>query len=138
MFTRLSRLSVSLVLLLVLGSCGEGPVGPEGPAGPMGPGGERGAQGPPGLSGHQVLTQQFSLPNNSSFATYEVSCPEGKVPLGGGHSLSPMHIQVSNIKIGGTHPISRGWSLIVQHQPNFQGAVQFTLTVYAICATTGS
>lgn len=120
----------SLVALVALSlvAC-EGPTGSAGPTGPQGP------QGGPGISGRETVSAQFALPNNGQSATYDVNCSSGKVPLSGGYTLSPTHLQASNLRVLANAPTAQGWRITLFHQPDFTGAIAFTLTVHAVCAT---
>jgi len=60
-----------------------GAQGPQGPAGPQGNTGGVGPAGPAGVSGYQVVEQLINAPATSS-GMGSVSCPNGKVALGGG------------------------------------------------------
>jgi hypothetical protein len=63
-----------------------GPTGPAGPVGPAGPAGVLvGADGPAAISG-PVLRTSFSDVSARSSAEVSVSCPDGKVAVGGGGS----------------------------------------------------
>jgi hypothetical protein len=57
--------------------------GPAGPSGPPGPAGAVGPAGPPGVSGYEIVTTKV-LVRGGRAASGLVSCPPGKVSLGGG------------------------------------------------------
>jgi Collagen triple helix repeat (20 copies) len=107
-----------------------GPAGRNGDAGPAGPQGPAGPRGPSGISGWEYATARFDIPPNSA-RRGRVSCPHGKVALGGG---------VSNVTYGpsthiwdsapdGSSPT--GWEAGV-----FNEADDVTITdyVWVICA----
>lgn len=58
----------------------QGPAGPAGPAGPTGP---AGPAGPSGVSGYVTVHRTFTVEPNSS-RMFEVLCPDGTKPIGGG------------------------------------------------------
>jgi hypothetical protein len=63
-----------------------GPQGKTGATGPPGNDGGAGPRGPAGVSGYEVVRKSASEPGRVDFSTLrvEVSCPAGKVPVGGG------------------------------------------------------
>ena len=61
----------------------DGPPGPPGPQGVPGPPGPGGVPGPAGVSGYEIVTSKV-LVRGGRTASGLVSCPAGKVPLGGG------------------------------------------------------
>ena len=65
-----------------------GPPGPTGPSGPPGLAGPPGAKGTDGISGYQIVTTGFVVQAGKT-ATGSVSCPAGKVALGGGVMPDP-------------------------------------------------
>jgi collagen triple helix repeat protein len=65
----------------------EGPAGPQGTQGPQGPQGPQGTQGPAGPSGvlgYEIVVGTPVAIASGAFATATVTCPAGKVALGGG------------------------------------------------------
>lgn len=102
-----------------------GPQGAPGPAGPVGPAGPQGPQGVPGVSGYQVVS--IINDNQSNFEPLSVSCPAGKVVLGGGAEA----LGVNSI-LNRTSPLpgNTGW-IAVGHQPGFSTV---GMSVWAICA----
>ena len=72
----------------------QGPAGASGPAGPAGP---AGTQGPSGVSGWEFRTAGVDINPRAaaSHTQWQVNCPAGKRPLGGGVSVSaPYYSQV--------------------------------------------
>jgi len=67
-----------------------GPPGPTGPSGPSGPTGPSGPVGPAGVSGYERQSTSSDCPGglNPAVCSADVSCPAGKVVLGGGFSVS--------------------------------------------------
>jgi hypothetical protein len=129
-----------------------GPIGPTGPQGPIGPTGAAGATGPAGatgatgaigptgptgaagISGYEVVTASSGL--DSSNKAIEVSCPAGKIAVGGefytevSGGESPIAVQASH-GIGGIPPT--GWrTTAVEATPT---DLNWFLQVSAICAT---
>jgi hypothetical protein len=60
----------------------QGEPGPEGPTGPKGDPGADGQDGADGVSGYEVIGQTVVWP--TGFNTEAMTCPEGKVAIGGG------------------------------------------------------
>jgi hypothetical protein len=101
-----------------------GAAGPAGPAGPGGPSGEPGAkgdqgeQGPAGksgVSGYQVVRDDVSLdnpncnPGTSCYFEFSLTCPAGKVALGGGFDddFAPgttLPSATAGVVLGSSHP----------------------------------
>lgn len=88
----------------------EGPQGEPGPAGPTGPMGPQGPQGEPGPAGGAALDLErivrdsgpFTL-NAGDWGSIDAWCPDGKVPIGGGHELT-----------------ADGWKLAIQRSAPFE------------------
>lgn len=110
-----------------------GAQGPAGPAGPQGAQGDPGPQGPAGgsgNSGYQVVETSLAVANGSD-ALATVSCPTGKVPVGGGvrHTGAQggaITVKQSDITADGT-----GW----QAEASNGSGVTLTFTFSAICIT---
>jgi hypothetical protein len=81
-----------------MGAKGErGPVGPAGPKGETGPAGQQGDQGPQGSPGITGWEQHVSTPYGAApgqVGTVALSCPSGKVALGGGASTNNVETYV--------------------------------------------
>jgi hypothetical protein len=106
-----------------------GPQGVPGPAGPAGPTGPAGADG--GLAAYELVTGTPVAVAEADFVvSASVSCPAGKVVLGGGSEPAildgDMFVVRSRPTLAGA---TYGWSVTVL---NYGGAN--TLTPYAICA----
>jgi len=105
----------------------KGDAGAQGPQGPAGPQGEPGPAGPGGVSGRQVALDGktvWPLSTETAVAT----CPEGKVPMGGG--VSTQGLVTGDGIITDSYPTSDGWYARV----NNPGADLFVqMYVYAIC-----
>jgi hypothetical protein len=115
----------------------------DGPRGEQGPPGERGLQGEPGpagapgspggVSGHEILVAQFTIPPGGQLLNEHLSCPAGKVILGGGiRNLG------TGVVIDASYP---GWpSPPFSNAYAWWGHVRNTSTVtasvwyYAVCA----
>jgi hypothetical protein len=94
-----------------------GPTGPAGPAGPAGPTGATGPQGPqgiPGVSGYFVavtLTAATTV-NAGVTGTFSVTCPGGRMPLGGSHELVGGATQLVFVK---SLPFSNTWQVVLRN-----------------------
>ena len=111
----------------------EGPAGPQGSAGPTGPQGPEGPQGPAGgLSGYEVVrvVRSVNAEPNSSSTGATATCPEGKVPLGGGASrikgfpLLQLYDSFPNLE--------NGWTVVYYNTSD--EAESETLFVHVTCA----
>jgi hypothetical protein len=106
-----------------------GAAGQTGPAGPQGPQGATGPQGPAGssgVSGYEVRTLDFDVPN-LAWERGIVHCSAGKRPLGGGVFVPLAHIMDSYPSGDGT-----GWVVDVQSESLFDHT---TARAYVTCAT---
>lgn len=114
-----------------------GPAGPRGETGPVGltgPQGPPGPMGPSGVSGWSYFTEGHTI-GPEDYETWDVSCPGGKVALGGGVAASGPY--VGNYRHGavvqsapaGSSP--NGW--VVTYSNGFD---EGNMTAYAwvICA----
>ena len=102
----------------------QGPAGPMGAAGAVGATGATGAAGTNGVSGYQVVTEQF--PAGTQAGSVAVSCPAGKVALGGGGDMQVALQRSAPIMMGN---LATGW------QVSSGGADAGT--VWVICANVG-
>jgi len=106
-----------------------GPQGAQGAAGPAGPTGPAGADG--GLVGYEIVTGAPLAVLGSDFVvTVAVTCPAGKVVLGGGANVAD---PLEEVSVASSRPTVSGsiygWSVTVV---NYGG--DNTLTPYAVCA----
>jgi Collagen triple helix repeat (20 copies) len=105
----------------------QGPAGPTGPQGPKGDAGAQGPQGPGGVSGREVVGNGKTVWPLST-ETVVATCPDGKVPTGGG--VSTQGVFTGDGIITDSYPTSDGWYARV----NNPGADLFVqMNVYAIC-----
>jgi hypothetical protein len=109
-----------------------------------GPAGQQGSQGPAGVSGYITATTTVNFsPQSGNLATNAASCPEGRVPIGGGFNVSGVQIPrdwgvVEDRPIftrdANGNVIGGGWqaslSSVATPSPG-----SGTLSVYAVCAT---
>lgn len=108
--------------------------GTDGEDGINGTDGTDGAQGPAGVSGHVIVSQNFS----DVYAGGQVLCPAGKRVIGGGAELfGGSETSDHRWAIHSSHPVSVvGWFADATHAHRV--ADEFItspgLTVYAICA----
>jgi hypothetical protein len=102
-----------------------GDPGLKGPKGDKGDQGELGAPGPGGAGGYQVVVGAiFTLAPAQESATY-LSCPAGKVPIGGGISTALAFVETVS------HPFTlNSWMVGGRNVDNHSG----TYTPYTICA----
>lgn len=114
----------------------QGSAGPEGPAGPQGEQGEQGPAGPEGpaggISGRQFVTSEGITVQPGQFALRNVSCPAGKVAIGGGPRVGDGHQQTTVVA---SYPLERfpeDWWASVRNDGT-TGNVTFT--VHAVCVS---
>jgi Collagen triple helix repeat (20 copies) len=122
----------------------QGPQGPQGSQGETGPQGTQGATGPqgstgaPGVSGRQVVqatTTTAANPANGTSVAASVTCPTGKVPLGGGASITPTSgANATRITFRSSIPTATGWQATAVTTAAFTGGTTASVTVHAICA----
>jgi len=108
-----------------------GAIGATGPAGPAGAKGETGAKGDtgaPGLSGYQVIDSGDVANPKGTQRGALVSCPGGKVPIGGGAFGDGDIDQAINT----SEPYSNGWRAFVNNKST---TTDRTFKVYVICAS---
>jgi hypothetical protein len=111
----------------------QGLKGDTGPQGARGPTGLTGATGSPGLSGYQVVAGDpvTVSPNLIHAITVQAMCPPGKVPLGGGVSLSNND---AGVLLKASYPVwpgeGVGWAVVF----TYPIGPKITVTPYVICA----
>jgi hypothetical protein len=120
-----------------------GPQGPQGPQGPVGPAGPQGPQGPAGTSGvtgYEVVTTESAFDSSTpKFA--EVTCPAGKVVLGGGgeafasaadpnRDQAPLAIFLN--EPAGNIPNNNAWVVGAREVSDY--SQDWSVHTYAICA----
>jgi hypothetical protein len=121
----------------------QGPVGPAGPAGATGPtgpkgasgskgeAGPKGATGSPGLSGLELVKNEPST-SIGAFHDTKVSCPAGKVAVGGGAYVfgdGGPHFTLRNSQPLGD---DSGWDASAQTIDGYNA--YWAVYVYALCA----
>jgi hypothetical protein len=113
-----------------------GSIGATGPQGPVGAKGEPGAVGPAGISGYEVVTRTRALRVGGDQDDLTVTCPAGKVAIGGGgwtdnyKSAMGPSVPIGNGVIG-ANPAT-GWYVQLRSiDVLFQNG---NLTVSVICA----
>jgi hypothetical protein len=99
----------------------QGPKGDTGAQGPQGPKGDTGATGASGTTGATMVT------HNSNAKTVTVSCPTGKVAIGGGGSSSKYTL-VQSYPTASSGSTPDGWTAV------FSDATGSN-TAYVICAS---
>ena len=110
-----------------------GPAGPQGPQGTPGTAGQQGPAGPQGpaggLSGYEVRTVDFDVPNNG-WADGVARCSAGKHPIGGGYFTNS-----ENIRVVHDYPNNArdGWYILAHNGDLFS---TWQAEAYAICANT--
>lgn len=108
----------------------QGEQGPKGDTGDQGPVGPQGPQGLPGVVSFERVSNVS--PNNSAGnKTVEVACGEGQVAVGGGASTSAAWVYATSYP----NADLTGW-VAVGTESILQGG-NWTVTVYAVCATLG-
>jgi hypothetical protein len=97
----------------------------QGPAGPA---------GPAGISGYQVVSSMTEGGPNNSAVTAMASCPEGKVPIGGGGRINDLDSNGLAFIVD-SHPFSyvNGWR--VRAARNWETQQSFSVSAVVICAT---
>ena len=113
----------------------QGPPGPQGPAGPTGatgPQGLTGPQGPAGVSGYQFVSSY--LAHTGWYFRPTISCPVGKMALGGGYYLTrPFE---GAILVTRNSPTDDGTGWIVQLRTLDGSTVDWTVQLFVVCANT--
>jgi hypothetical protein len=105
-----------------------------GPPGPAGPTGAQGPQGPAGVSGYQLMSSTHTATNSVTFA-YTLSCPSGKMVLGGGYWMSspdPANYPVYVVRNSPTGD-GTGWYVILD---GVSAVPSWSVEVWAVCANT--
>ena len=109
-------------------AAGQLPAGPTGPAGPAGP---AGAAGPPGLSAVERIDTS-SANNTTSPKSAFLACPAGKRLIGGGARVNGGSPDTAILQ---SFPDNDNiWRATAAETDTIAGS--WSLTVYAICATT--
>lgn len=80
-----------------------------------------------GVSGVEMVSSQSDF-SSSPYTSHSVSCPSGKIPVGGGASTSN-----TNAVLTWTRPNSFGWEALAVENPSTTSS--WVLVVYVICAT---
>jgi hypothetical protein len=130
----------------VTGAAGAtGPTGPTGTTGPRGTTGAAGPTGAAGVSGYQIVTKTSSFtedtPNVTKLLIDDVTCPAGKVAVGGGGSGSyaPAGGTSGPADLGESFPSNGGstWQAgFVRPDGSFFGVGDtLSYTIYATCET---
>ena len=109
----------------------QGLAGASGPAGPAGP---AGTQGPSGVSGWEYRTARLDIPPPivGFSQAWQVECPAGKKPLGGGVSTTAPH----QTRVMETAPATTssgqaiGWGVAVRNE----GPSKLSAYAWVICA----
>jgi hypothetical protein len=107
-----------------------GPRGPEGPQGPQGSPGPRGPEGPPGISGYHVATVSTTIPLSPGpyliAGSVLVTCPEGKVAVGGGYEHQSGY---ADLVVKTSAPNKGGWLLVFINP----GPAEAVVNAFAVC-----
>ena len=104
-----------------------GPAGPAGAPGPAGPAGPAGARGPAGVSGFQLVTDSATFSGNG-MQTLSVSCPAGKVALGGGMRSAAL------VTMSSSYPSADSTTWTVAFARSGKGRGSYNAVVSATCA----
>jgi hypothetical protein len=97
---------------------------------------QQGPAGAPGIAGRQVVTAE-STNDSSQLKEVYATCPNGKVPIGGGakayYWTSSGEFLLTELAVGHSAPTYNGWGawaheVVATSQP-------WILRTYAICAT---
>jgi hypothetical protein len=128
----------------------QGVPGGTGATGPQGPVGASGADGASGVSGYEIVTADTSGMNPGDDA--RAYCPAGKHALGGGATVSDQgSVAGQRAIVSGSGPILGGiaWEATIESEFTaevddaydsndsfFGNADAFTVTVWAVCAST--
>jgi hypothetical protein len=122
----------------------KGDTGAQGPPGPVGPAGPTGPQGPRGVSLLEVVSDS-SARDSDTMKNASVTCPGGKLAVGGGASFegddssvftAPIRMLNSVPHIAGFNgkDFSYGWFSAAAEISPYAG--NWSIRVYAICAHT--
>jgi hypothetical protein len=116
----------------------QGATGPQGPQGPQGQTGPTGPAGSPGISGREVVqatTTTAANPASGTSVAASVNCPAGKVPLGGGVSVTPTSgANATRITLRSSVPNATGWQATAVTTAPFTGGTAAAVTAFAVCA----
>jgi hypothetical protein len=111
--------------------------------GPQGAPGEPGADGAPGISGYEVVSRSQEHEAGFFAGGGFVTCPAGKVPLGGGAGVSD--VDDDDMSFSGSARVemdfpftgddgSVGWKASFRRNTEIASPAPFVATVYAVCA----
>jgi hypothetical protein len=120
------------------GPTGEsGAQGEPGPAGLPGPPGPQGPPGTTGVSDVEFVTQQSTVEQNTTVTNALARCPDGKVALGGGYTITPNPlIQVTNSEpmIDPASRLPIGWRVLARMYAEVGPEGGWFARAWAICA----
>ena len=103
---------------------------PQGPKGDKGDTGAAGAAGAPGVAGLETASAT-SAANATDFKDLTVDCPSGKRVLGGGIRLTGAD---GSVAVDSSRPLDADTWIGAGREVN-PTAVNWSITVYAVCAT---
>lgn len=116
----------------------EGPMGPMGPVGPAGPMGPAGPAGSSGVSGYQILigdTDPFDAPSDQDLGEFVLNCPNGKVPVTGGHQMLNPAAHKLTVMTSAPYDtgLFSGWRLDVEnaHSPDLLTGAR--VRIFVVC-----
>jgi hypothetical protein len=111
------------------------PKGPAGRQGQPGPKGEQGAQGAPGLSAREIVTAT-TVTSSSDTKYLVLSCPTGKVALGGGGQVlypAGNHLG-SDVALSSSLPSGSGWVVRAVEAGPVAAPGTWQLEGFVVCA----
>jgi hypothetical protein len=95
-----------------------------------------GAPGADGVSGREIVTEDFVMSVDAMSGTSIVECPDGKVPVGGGYDYGKgfdrPRGQYGAVFMDASYPTETGWAVQWYHETAQNLEVPFT--AYAVCA----
>lgn len=109
--------------------------GPQGPAGPQGPQGPEGPAGTGGLGGFEIVAENYTDMPQGEALGMGVTCPEGKVVIGGGFEVTTYathQVMASMPYTIGSEAFPRRWGVTVK------AVAGLGIRLYAICVTAPS
>lgn len=116
----------------------QGPQGPQGPPGTPGAPGAPGAPGEPGISGYQVAsnsTSRLVTAKKEELMRVSVSCPAGKVLLGGGGSMNLIGLLLyDGPEVAAGKPTNSWLIEYAVYNPEETTSVTFEISAFAYCA----
>jgi hypothetical protein len=117
------------------GSLPKGPAGPQGQPGAKGEQGQQGPQGAPGLSAREIVTSS-TVASSSDTKYLVLSCPTGKVALGGGGQvLYPAGNHVgSDVALSTSVPSAGGWVVRAVEAGPVAAPGTWQLEGFVVCA----